>query len=206
MGFQMTSKAQSSDSLQLRSSILGGFSAKAAHHINKVKNSALLIRLSDERKRIAYMEKMGKAEQAQTLRNQTKEANEEMIAAFKKYYTFCPVYFYYSSEADAVLKEKKFDLLWLDIDKKADNISFSETPYILMYGPLAHLRWNDQYKFVLYEWDYDNIHPTSVAYPTIRMRKMKRLITKDNPSLDITLLSDMEILVMGLNSTYETHW
>ena len=180
-----------------------GVSRQAAKHMEKAKNTSILIRLADEKQRIAYMKDKGKALQAQEFGNKTKQLNDDMIAFFTEHFDYCQVYFYYSSDADAVLKEKNFDLLWVDGNHQAQGVTFEEAPYILMYGPVSYLRWNTSDKLTLHHWDFNKMdYIESTAFPSSRMGKWKRRLQKRNKSFDFSPYSDLELQVAGLNATF----
>jgi len=178
--------------------------AKSAYvHIDKMHSSSMLIRLADERKRIAYMKEKGKISAAEKLESEIKLLNEDMVKYFSKHFNYCPIYFYYSSDAEAVLREKNYDLLWLDTKNQATDVNFDTPPYVLMHGPVSYLRWNSTDKFTLHHWDYSKMdYIERTAFPTIGMRKWRRKIRKHNPALNESAYSDLELQIAGLNAVY----
>ena len=181
----------------------GSMNRAAVNHIQNLKSSSILVRLPDEKKRIAYMKSIGKTDQAIELESELEEGNDNMMDYFLNNFDYCNVYFYYSSDAAAIFKEKKFDLLWIDKENKATDLSFEKTPYVLMHGPVSYLRWNDQYKFRLHEWNGNKItYIESTAFPTIRLGKWKRRLRKLSQDIDLEKYSNLELQVAGLNATY----
>src|SRR4051812_8221178 len=82
--------------------------------IHILKNGVLLFELSKKENTIKAMIDAGKQKEAQRTRSETETYNEEIVSAFKKYFTFCPVYFFYSEDADKVLDKKLNEIVFLD--------------------------------------------------------------------------------------------
>ncbi len=70
--------------------------------IRKLKNGALLVRLQTKEQSIDALRKAGNEEQARQVEAKQIAYNKEVIAAFRKEFTFCPVYFFPSQYSDTL--------------------------------------------------------------------------------------------------------
>jgi hypothetical protein len=93
---------------------------KAIAQINDLKNGTLLVRLHTSSNKIAAMKEAGKEKQAaKTLRKQQAE-NREIVTAFRSYFTFCPVMFFFSDNSEKVL-QKNFSGIFLNDSMQIDS-------------------------------------------------------------------------------------
>ena len=79
---------------------------KAASQIQNLKNGVLLVRLRTSDIAIRNLKKSGNEKMAATVQRQQDAANQRLVHAFKNQFTFCPVYFFYSSETSQVKSGK----------------------------------------------------------------------------------------------------
>jgi hypothetical protein len=75
---------------------------RARNNIVMLKEGALLVRLRTSELQIEGLKKMGKTEEAEKLKAEQEARNNSIIAAFKKEFTFCKVYFFYSNHSAEV--------------------------------------------------------------------------------------------------------
>jgi hypothetical protein len=92
----------------------------AKAHIATFKDGVLLVRLRTSEIGIKKLEASGNEQMAATVRKQREKDNQKLAAAFRKHFTFCPVYFFYSSESDKV-KAGQFTGIMLDEQLKPDS-------------------------------------------------------------------------------------
>jgi hypothetical protein len=86
-----------------------------------LKNGALLVRLQARHHTIELLRKQNDPASADKIEKQQHDENTEIISAFRKNFTFCPVYFFYADHSSAV-KEKKFDkVVFLNDSLHADS-------------------------------------------------------------------------------------
>jgi len=72
--------------------------------INALKKGALLIRLKTNSRAISKLKSVGNYDLATNLERETELENKIIMSAYKKEFTFCPVYFFYSESSDSVRK------------------------------------------------------------------------------------------------------
>lgn len=67
-----------------------------------LKKSALLVRLQDKSKTIAVLKEKGLIKQAEELAQMQHQENREILLSFAKTFDFCPVYFFYAKDSEAI--------------------------------------------------------------------------------------------------------
>jgi hypothetical protein len=103
----------------------------AKWQINQLKNGALIVRLHNNKTLIEGLRKMGKADLATQKEYEMLAVNKNIVLAFKKYYTFSPVYFYFSSNSDTLLNGARSGI-FLDTNLTVDpSIVLKEKFYLL---------------------------------------------------------------------------
>ncbi len=86
----------------------------AKAQINKLKNGgALLVRLKTNANTISKLKTAGNIDLATQVERETFIMNKNIVRAYLKEFTFCPVYFFNSEFSDSV-KHKKLDHIFLD--------------------------------------------------------------------------------------------
>jgi hypothetical protein len=70
--------------------------------IKEIKDNAILVRLKTSENQINALRKMGRSEEAAQLEKKQRRTNLEIMNAFKKNFTFCPVFFFYSSSTGKI--------------------------------------------------------------------------------------------------------
>ena len=75
--------------------------------IDSVKTNGICFRLMDFRQRIEYFEKQGQAARAEEERLKQREYNRYVRQLFNENFDFCPVYFFYTSQNDALLQGQR---------------------------------------------------------------------------------------------------
>lgn len=91
----------------------------AREHISSLKNGALLVRLRTSDIAIKKLEDAGNKEMAASIRKQRQSENKKLADAFRQHFTFCPVYFFFSSDSDKI-KNGQPDGILLNQDLKRD--------------------------------------------------------------------------------------
>jgi hypothetical protein len=72
--------------------------------INLLKKGALLVRLKTNIRAISKLKSAGNIDLATNLEKETELENRIIMSAYKKEFTFCPVYFFYSESSDSIRK------------------------------------------------------------------------------------------------------
>ena len=86
----------------------------AKAQINLLKNGgALLVRLKTNANTIVKLKTAGNIDLATQLERETYFKNKNIVRAYLKEFTFCPVYFFYSDYSDSV-KHKNLNTIFLD--------------------------------------------------------------------------------------------
>jgi hypothetical protein len=88
-------------------------------YIIELKKGFLLIRLSTREKTVEDLKRMGKTRAAEEIRKEQELKNSKIVAAFKKYFTFCDYRFFYSQYSNEI-KNKNFKFLLFDKELKPD--------------------------------------------------------------------------------------
>src|SRR5690606_30669494 len=74
----------------------------AKNHVENLKNGVLLVRLRTLESAIEKLETAGNDQMAATLKRRQDADNKRLVAAFQQHFTFCPVYFFFSSSSEAI--------------------------------------------------------------------------------------------------------
>jgi hypothetical protein len=72
--------------------------------IESVKQNGICFRLMDYKQRIEYFEKQGQTDRAEAERKKQRDYNQYVRQLFKSNFDFCPVYFFYASQNEALLE------------------------------------------------------------------------------------------------------
>lgn len=105
----------------------------AKDDIRALKKSVLLVQLKTKQHTIdAYIRK-GNTKKAEKIKNLLNQDNKNIIKGFKEYFTFCPVYFYYSTDMKKVKSKDLSSVSFLDdsLKVKAISVNFDTTNYYL---------------------------------------------------------------------------
>ena len=70
--------------------------------VKELKNSALLVRLQDRTNTIATLKEKGLINEAEKLAQQQRLENRETLLSFTQTFDFCPVYFFYAKDSEAI--------------------------------------------------------------------------------------------------------
>ncbi|HEY0030481.1 MAG TPA: hypothetical protein VGC65_06975, partial [Bacteroidia bacterium] len=94
-----------------------------------LKSGALFVRLKTSELKINGLKQKGMLKEAEVIRIDQENKNKLIMAAFKKNFTFCPVYFFYSNHSTQV-KEGLYQGLIFDADMNTD-LKFSGDKYLI---------------------------------------------------------------------------
>lgn len=83
-----------------------GLKIKAASQVKNLKNGVLLVRLRTSDIAIRNLKQSGNEKMAATVQRQQDAANQLLVHAFESQFTFCPIYYFYSSETGQVKNGK----------------------------------------------------------------------------------------------------
>lgn len=100
--------------------------------IESVKSNGICFRLMDYKQRIEYFEKQGQHQRAEEERNKQLEYNRYVRRLFQENFDFCPVYFFYASQNDALLQDQP--VLLNDNMETDSTISLPSKVYIAAYS------------------------------------------------------------------------
>ncbi|UTW61923.1 hypothetical protein KFE98_18195 [bacterium SCSIO 12741] len=107
-------------------------SRKASDQIYELKNGVLLVRLMTRSKSINALEKAGNTKQADKIKAEQQQKNQQIIAAFQNYFDFCPVYFFLSDQT-AEVKARNWDkVVFLNAELQADTSLTDFNPEVFM--------------------------------------------------------------------------
>ena len=103
--------------------------------ISNFRGSALLVRLQDKSQTIAVLIKKGQIKPAEQLKKEQRFQNREILLSFSQTFDFCPVYFFYSKDSEAirsgnlegVIFDENLNIVTQDLPKYY-TAEFGETP------------------------------------------------------------------------------
>lgn len=101
-------------------------------NIDALRDGLLLVRLDDKKNKIDYLLKSNQTNKAQELRNETSSFNDSIKSYFESYYNFSAVAFYHLSDSDAILKEKKYDLIQFTGKEKSKDVNNDQLFFCIM--------------------------------------------------------------------------
>lgn len=113
-------------------------------YLKHVKEHGLMIRLKSDEARIATLRKYGKNEQADRREEEIRSYNNNLKTAIRESYDFSEVYYYYSKDANAIIKQGDHTAV-MDQDLSALDAPFTALPGVLLTTekrPCLHM-WED---------------------------------------------------------------
>ncbi len=112
---------------------------KASVLIQRFKKTALLVSLPSYEYRINKYSEAGNTEMVKRLKEERHRKNLELMTAFKTYFDFCPVYFFYNHDTHKV-KSRDFENIFLNESLKTNSsIKFDESEFLVGRLGYAHL-------------------------------------------------------------------
>ena len=84
--------------------------AIAKQHLQEMQGGFLLVRLDDKKTEIDYYLKYQNDDEAKRVKEKQEKINEQIRLAFTKYFTMCPVYFFYMSDTRNLL-DKNYEMM-----------------------------------------------------------------------------------------------
>ncbi len=124
----------------------------AKKQITELHNGVLLVRLSTYDLKIAAMQKAGKIEELKKFESGIIQMNNDLVSSFTTNFKFCPVYFFYSKNSEAV-KNKNLAGLILDSNLKPIDIKLLDGKKIFIAeigkteSDTTMRRSNEEYQF-----------------------------------------------------------
>ncbi len=105
----------------------------ARTQINALKNGVLLIQLKTRQNTIDAYKKRGASAKAEKIKEAQAADNKSIVKGFKNHFTFCPTYFYYSTDQKAVEKGDFKTVTFLDenLSPIQPNINLDTTTYFI---------------------------------------------------------------------------
>ena len=100
-------------------------------NLNNLKNGFLLVRLRTSENAIKSLEKAGNQTMANTVKVQQQKNNLRLKAAFRENFTYCPVYFFYSSDSDKLLRGETKGILLNENLEKDSSLTFPQKPFLV---------------------------------------------------------------------------
>ena len=95
-----------------------------------LKKGVLLVRLKTSQNQIDALNKAGNKEAAEAIADKQNDENRKIVKAFNFAFSFCPVYFFYSS-CSASIKQKNFSGCILNSQMEVDNSISINDLYVL---------------------------------------------------------------------------
>ncbi|MBK7873781.1 MAG: hypothetical protein IPJ74_25545 [Saprospiraceae bacterium] len=107
----------------------------AGEHVEQLKNGVLLVRLRTLEDKIAALQKIGKTEQAEAVKQEQGIQNQRVIKGFSEYFDFCPVYFFYSIDAKQIRQHNFSNVIFnAQGESVSPNLLEGKPFYIGYYG------------------------------------------------------------------------
>lgn len=102
-------------------------------HVVNVKHGNVLLRINDYKSKYEAMMKYDSLAAIEE-KQKNKERYEEIYSALLEYFTFPDnLYFYYSSDANEVLNNKNYNLIYADFDEPASNFDDTLPTYLIFF-------------------------------------------------------------------------
>jgi post-segregation antitoxin (ccd killing protein) len=123
------------NSLRGQSEVSFGSPKTAEEFVQQLRNSALLVRLQDKSVSISTLNEKGMQKEAEALAAEQRRENREILLSFSQIFDFCPVYFFYAKDSEAIRKGNltgvvfnyNLEIVKIEIDKFF-TAEFAETP------------------------------------------------------------------------------
>ena len=125
----------------------------ARENIVLLKSGALFVRLRTSDLKINALKSKGMLKEAEEIRVAQENTNKSIIAAFKVNFTFCPVYFFYSTYS-AQVKEGNYKGLIMDINMQPDS-SFTSDKYLI--GEFDESETTQMDAFIIKDKNYEQL-------------------------------------------------
>lgn len=111
---------------------------KAQNQIIQMKQSILLVRLSDKAPVIKALEEKGMEQRARAVKAKQEEVNKEIMKSFANF-DFCEVYFFYSEDSEYLLN-KNFGkvTLFQSSELLAKNVKLDTNFFVVDFGMLSN--------------------------------------------------------------------
>lgn len=108
----------------------------AHEHVTTLQSSDLLVRLKTKNNTIKALRENNHHELADIVEQEMKDKNKAIVSAFNDHFTFCPVYFFYSTESKFIRENNLDSLHFLNKDLEIDNTIKPDlsTFYIAEFG------------------------------------------------------------------------
>lgn len=116
-----------------------------ATHLELLKDGVLLVRLSDQNKKIVELQKRGQNIAAQNLEKELSAQNNNIIRAFQTHFNYCKVYFIRPKDTKSVITNKSKAIINLATEKKfnlTDVNNIYVTDYSYGHPADGHERYN----------------------------------------------------------------
>jgi hypothetical protein len=94
---------------------------KAVQQIQQLKQNALIVRLQMRSQTIQQLKESGNAAAAKKLQEEQEKKNQEIIAAFRSDFTFCPVYFIDGAQSELLTRKEWEKVVFLNDAAKEDS-------------------------------------------------------------------------------------
>lgn len=142
--------------------------SEATRHITALKGGTLLVRLHTLERSIEALRERDRTIEADELEDAIRVQNIAVMNAFKQEFTFCPVYFYYSNDSEAIRSGDYAGKLMGANQRIVENIQLdSATAYIAEFGNLDQ---DTTALFSHYDWvsngNFSGERKAIYAYPS----------------------------------------
>ena len=97
--------------------------------IRDFKQGYLLVRLQDKHLTIKSLKENGNEDEIEQIIAKQRRENQEIMLSFSNVFTFCPVYFFYAKDSEAIrkgdFKDKVFDAQLQSVDLNSEKVVFT---------------------------------------------------------------------------------
>jgi len=125
----------------------------ASDNIQTLKNGALFVRLKTSELKINALKNKGMVKEAEEIRIAQEKTNASIRNAFKNKFNFCPVYFFYSNNSNAI-KEGNYRGLIFTADLQTDSV-FTGSNYLI--GEFDESETTQLNSFIIKNKNYDQL-------------------------------------------------
>ena len=103
-----------------------------------MQEGVLLVRLQDKEKSIAQLQQKGLTKEALKMAQRQARENREILLSFKTTFNFCPVYFFYAKDSEAI-RRGNFEGKVFDLERQLVSIPSNKTVFTGFFGETEEL-------------------------------------------------------------------
>ncbi len=144
-------------------------------HITRLEKGVLLVKLNTQSKKLNYLQKFGQNKKIEKLKKEIEKEHSQIRSAFKKYYSFSKVFFFYSDNAKEIIEDQNWDLL---LDSGNDKIDGEQPVYFAYLQKPDWYAQSDAYFFIIHSYEDRQVIRLKRPFPFYRSTKSANLFKR----------------------------